>query len=289
MCSCESLRFFRKSSRAFCSFCESFCEACNFFNKRFTLIAKICWTFCSRCNFSSNRRNSVCNRFNSICNCEDRNVNRERFTKDRKINRTRFRDKREFFVSECDRINNVYFMYFVNKRIWRSWKLNHFIYECKTKEINDVEHDDYNAIECSNCIHSYKFIKSLRHVTKDAIKILMWRLIAKRTFSLDSKVDLAVHNARASTIVLRFSLRVTSYDEQHLQIYQVLSHQTSWEWRCQRFLFETSDFDFWSNLNRKHSVFSVLYRLVYWSPQIWDECVRKVDDSPYIIWKADLI
>ncbi len=29
-------------------------------------------------------------------------------------------------------------------------KLNHLIYECNTKEINDVEHDDYNAIECSN-------------------------------------------------------------------------------------------------------------------------------------------
>ncbi len=34
-------------------------------------------------------------------------------------------------------------------------------------------------------------------------------------------------NARASTIVLRFSLRATSYEEQHLQIYQVLRHQTN--------------------------------------------------------------
>jgi hypothetical protein len=90
----------------------------------------------------------------------------------------------------------------------------------------------------------------------------MWWLIAKRTFSPDSKVDLAVHNARASTIVLRFSLRATSYEKQHLQIYQVLSHQTNWEWRCQRCLFETSDSDFRSNLKRQRTLISVLYRLI---------------------------
>ncbi len=280
MCFCESLHFFRKSSRVFCSFCEFFCEARNFFNERFTLIAKVCWTFCNRCNFSFNRRNSVCNRFNSFCDCEDRNVNRECFTKNCKINRTRFRDKRELFVFKCDRINNVYFMYFVNKRIWRSWKLNHLIYECKTKKINDVEYDDDNAIECLNCIHSYKIIKSLRRVAKDAIKIIMWRLIAKRTFSLDSKVDLAVYSARATTNVLRFSLRITSYREQHLQIYQVLFHQTIWKWRCQRFFLKTSDFDFRYNLNKKHHVFSVLYRLeTLQSKKILAVCLMTADHT----------
>ncbi len=68
--------------------------------------------------------------------------------------------------------------------------------------------------------------------------------------------------ARASTIVLRFSLWVTSYREQYLQIYQVLRHQTSWEWRCQKFCFETSNFDFRSNLKRQHFFISVLYRLI---------------------------
>ncbi len=70
--------------------CESCCEARNFSSKDFTLIAKACWVVCNRFNSFSNRRNSFCNRFNSFCDCEDRNVNRERFTSDRKVNRTRF-------------------------------------------------------------------------------------------------------------------------------------------------------------------------------------------------------
>jgi hypothetical protein len=88
----------------------------------------------------------------------------------------------------------------------------------------------------------------------------MWCLTAKRTFSPETEVGLAVFRARASTNVLRFSLRATGYREQYLQISQVLSHQTGWGWRRQRSFFEASDFDFRSNLKRQHPLFSVLYR-----------------------------
>ncbi len=103
----------------------------------------------------------------------------------------------------------------------------------------------------------------------------MWRLIAKRIFSPDSEVGLAVHSARSSTIVLRSSLRATGYREQYLQISQVLRHQTGWEWRCQRCCFEASDSDFRSNSNRQRDLISVLYRLVYWPSQTWVETNKK--------------
>jgi hypothetical protein len=80
--------------------------------------------FCVSCNrrkSSCNLRNSICNRCNSFCDCEDRSINRKRFTNARNVNRTRFRDKNErslfsfvwtfttfLVIFESDREDRVY-------------------------------------------------------------------------------------------------------------------------------------------------------------------------------------
>jgi hypothetical protein len=60
--------------------------------KNCTSCVKVSCVFCNRCNSCRNRYSSFCSRCNSFCDCEDRSINRERFTSDRKVNRTRFRE-----------------------------------------------------------------------------------------------------------------------------------------------------------------------------------------------------
>ncbi len=145
-CFCEFIISFCETSSSLCEIMNCFyscCEARNFSSEDSTLVAKICSACCSRCNFSFNRRNFVCSRSNSFCNCEDRNVNRERFTNDRKVKRTRFRVKREAFDSTLT-------AFVVISRSEKSWASSMF---CRTRRdvYKKVKNQNWNVSFHSLC------------------------------------------------------------------------------------------------------------------------------------------
>ncbi len=257
ICFCEFIISFCETSCEIMNcFCEYCCEARNFLSENFTLIAKIRSTFCNRCNFFFNRRNFVCNRVNSICDCEDRNVNRERFTNDRKINRIRFQTKREAFSSiSSENSRRFKFCRLINKDFLRNSKTNSATITCEIRRIHSNWSQTSSTNRCehfrSRWLNVRRYAKHLRKIANVYASRLMFELTRimwwSRYCKIARKFDVQRRQQRAN-VNDRIAMQSSSYELSWTIFTDISSFISSNELRVTMSEMSLRDIRFWFSI-----------------------------------------